>query len=645
MRALGAEYWYWLANGLGWGAVNTGELLDACPAGAEAVYQNLGSEALDAILTQKQAERLGATRPEDFALRIAHCAATGITVLGLDDARYPAALRAITNPPPVLFVKGEVALLNGQLAIGVVGARRPSAYGVEAVKAIGRGLALGGAIIVSGLAAGLDTEAHKAALAVNGPTIACIAFGHDHCYPAGNRKLLEIIERYGAVISEYPPDTTPEKPYFLQRNRIIAGFSHGLVVAEARRHSGTMSTVNFATEYGRDVFAVPGSIFSELSGGTNAMISEGAYVAASAGEILSVYGIQLPGEDPVAAAAKQAAEGRPEPAAKELPPWQKSLRRFEQNRAELADAAVKEQLPGQQTLNEILKAAKGQGQVSTAAAIESFRSLQGAGSSGNDRMLDEMASAVSDSVEIGRPPARRGGGKTKGQAEPYPWHQVEHLDKKEVAKQNAATAQSGRSPRRTAAARPPVSEKPVSRIEPIERLEPVAPISPVRRVQEIQALQEAAEIRAAQPARPAPAAQAAPQRRQPPAQPPPAFVPTPAAERPGASLKKDSGLAGRLKTLQKPEEQPAAKAAPAKPKAPEGITTAFTSRTPRDRTALLSETAKRALQQLGPMPADLAAICKRSGLSSAEAMAALTELELAGLSRQLAGRQFVITDQ
>ncbi|MDL2328035.1 DNA-processing protein DprA, partial [Ruminococcaceae bacterium OttesenSCG-928-A11] len=264
------ELWYWLASGLGWGAVNSGELLAACPGGPEAVYRQLGSDLLDDLLTQKQAEKLAATRPEDFALPLAHCEASGVAVIGYDDPRYPAALRTITNPPLVLFVKGDTTLLNGQLSIGMVGARRPSAYGVEAVKAIGRGVAMGGAIIISGLAAGLDTEAHKAALAVNGPTIACVAFGHDHCYPAANKKLMEVIERHGAVVSEYPLATSPEKPYFLQRNRLIAGMSHGLVVVEARKHSGTMSTVNYAADFGRDVFAVPGSIFSELSGGTNA---------------------------------------------------------------------------------------------------------------------------------------------------------------------------------------------------------------------------------------------------------------------------------------------------------------------------------------------------------------------------------------
>ena len=312
-----SDIWLWLASGMGFGAVNTGDLLDAYPDGAEAVYNDLGGHRLDEILTQKQEERLAATRPEDFALSLAHAERMGIHALPFDAPDYPDMLRSITNPPLILFVKGDLSLLNGQLAVGVVGARRPTAYGVEAVKTIGRGIAMGGAIIVSGLAAGLDAEAHKAALAVNGPTIACVAFGLDNCYPASNRKLMEVIARYGAVVSEYPLGTTPEKPYFLQRNRLIAGLSHALLVVEARRQSGTMSTVNFATDYGRDVFAVPGNIFSELCEGTNAMIREGAYLASSAADILNLYGVETAdlGDDAV---ARQAAEGRP--AAAEFPP-------------------------------------------------------------------------------------------------------------------------------------------------------------------------------------------------------------------------------------------------------------------------------------------------------------------------------------
>lgn len=283
------QTWMWLSEGLGYGAPNTKQLLEAYPGGAEDVLQDVASLPGSGLVTKGQAHRLANTRPEEYEITLQKMREKGIVGIAYPEAEYPGQLRNIHNPPLVLYIQGNAALLNGYLYIGVVGARNPSAYGVEAVQKIGQGLASAGAVIVSGLASGLDAEAHKAALAVGAPTITCIAFGHNHCYPAGNRGLMEIIARYGVVVSEYQPDVKPEKPYFLQRNRMIAGLSHGILVAEAKRHSGTMSTVNFATEWGRDVFAVPGSVFSQLSAGTNAMIKEGAILAATADDVLEQY--------------------------------------------------------------------------------------------------------------------------------------------------------------------------------------------------------------------------------------------------------------------------------------------------------------------------------------------------------------------
>lgn len=145
-------------------------------------------------------------------------------------------------------------------------------------------------VLVSGLASGLDSEAHKAAVRAGTPTVACIAFGHDLCYPAANRTLKGLIEKQGLVLGEYPPGTEPLRPYFLQRNRLIAALSRGVCVAEARRVSGTMNTVHAALGYGKDVFAVPGSIFSPLSEGANHLLGRGALAAVSAADILEFYG-------------------------------------------------------------------------------------------------------------------------------------------------------------------------------------------------------------------------------------------------------------------------------------------------------------------------------------------------------------------
>lgn len=290
---MGQEHWLWLANGLGSGAANSKEILDAFAQDAAQVYQERESVALRALLTPAQSKRMQSTTEKDFVEAVSQNDQRGVQIVCFNQPEYPALLREIVSPPPVLYVKGDAGLLNGHLMVSMVGARTPSAYGMEATKLLGSEVAKKGMVVVSGLAAGLDAEAHKVTLSASGATVACIAFGHGACYPANNRKLLEVIERNGAVISEYPLDTRPEKTFFLQRNRIIAGISHALVVVEARKKSGTMSTVNFAAEYGRDIFAVPGSVFSPLSEGTNAMLQEGANLLTCADDILRLYEGQL----------------------------------------------------------------------------------------------------------------------------------------------------------------------------------------------------------------------------------------------------------------------------------------------------------------------------------------------------------------
>lgn len=735
----------WLASGLGWGAVNSGELLRLYPDGAQQILEELGSDAMDELLTQKQAERLAGTRPQDYALPIAHAETQGIIIVAYDDEAYPAALRTIHNPPPVLFVKGDVGLLNGQLTIGMVGTRRPSAYGMEAMKAIGRGVALGGAIIVSGLAAGLDSEAHKAALAVNGPTIACIGFGHNHCYPAANRKLMEVIERSGVVISEYPPETQPEKPYFLQRNRLIAGMCHGLVVVEARRQSGTMSTVNFATEFARDVFAVPGSIFSDLSGGTNSMISEGAYLAASAADVLAVYGVEWKGEDPVRlqasdrdellnqqvqqAAEEQARQGRPQQMSAAAP-WQVSVKRHMERKREERIATVNGGgydyvQPDQHSLGELLRThlKNSDQQVSALQAIDAFKHMQqdlpptsAAVATQRDRALDEMVVAVSDSVEISKGSRidtrqrmveeRTTEVDDEGRVKSFSWERLERLDKRQVedlspieeveepakpgrrqavpsrvhrdgeepavARQGARTSPRQQPPltlqqaaelpqleedrwaaeRAERPSRYPDTEMPPPREERAERqpATPVrrsarpsrpstAPIEPVGRVAAVEAVQPASTVSATGRAE---AAAAAPQpmvftqeHTQPPM--------VPAADRPLEKPLPDDTLTERLQGIRSPKRTPSrsrtvpTQAAASREEMP---ARGKPSEAPLAEPGL-SEKASRALKELGATPMSLSALCEKSGLSSGEAMAALTELELAGLSRQLAGRQFV----
>lgn len=690
---MGKEVWMWLAAGLGYGAVNTGELLASCPGGAEQVEEYLGSPVLDEILTQKQAEKLASSRPSDFAQAIFQAQAQGVYTIPFNDPLYPEMLRSIYNPPLVLFVKGELGLLNGQLSIGMVGTRRPSAYGVEAVKAIGRGVALGGAIIISGLASGLDSEAHKAALAVNGPTIACIGFGHDHCYPAGNRKLMEIIERTGAVVSEYPPDTKPEKPYFLHRNRIIAGLSHGLVVCEARKQSGTMSTVNYAIDYGREVFAVPGSIFSELSGGTNAMIREGAYLAGAANDILSVYGVELKEEDPVQAVARQAAKGRPE-AAEIIPsPWH----------IPVAEASAPEQVAqglgldlSNQTLGEALLGQLGHtansGPVSSRQAIEAFKKLQQQSlpETANDSSLEERAAAVNDDVSFSRtaqPPKPPSGPEEEPKVKPYSWDRVEHISKQEVERSSRTSEASFEWAPSAPAARPKAPG--TGPVEPVARVGAVEQVWKVTEVLPAQAAPAGAapgKVQASSPRpqptvqRPVSAAQQQERQRQareetarlmeqPVYAPPTGMRSRPAATKEETELSRafTASLSEKLRTVQRRSDS--VETVQVDFSAQNGTlqeTYSYTQikaggsasasalqeeilfdldeaeQSAPDLLAGLSEAAKKAYRQLGPQPVSLSAICEMSGLASGEAMAALTELELQGLSRQLAGRQFVI---
>ncbi len=282
--------WLWLAAALGPAAPNSGMVLSMFPQVRE-LPRACREEDLSLIFTPAQLGVLRETRPEDYIARLDDCERQRVGVLTWADEDYPALLRAVSAPPPVLYYRGDASLTNRSFLFAIVGTRRPSAYGVEATAAIAGELARAGVVLVSGLATGLDSESHKAAVQAGTPTVACIAFGHDRCYPASNRALKEIIERQGLVLSEYPPGTPPLKPHFLQRNRLIAGLSRGLCVAEARRRSGTMNTVSAALSAGRDVFSVPGSIFSPLCEGTNQLLRDGAIPAVSGADILLWYGL------------------------------------------------------------------------------------------------------------------------------------------------------------------------------------------------------------------------------------------------------------------------------------------------------------------------------------------------------------------
>lgn len=210
----------------------------------------------------------------------------GAQVLTLNDPRYPPLLLEIADPPPLLYVWGEIGSLSApQLA--VVGSRRPSRQGLSDAGDFAAALAAAGFVVTSGLAFGIDAAAHRAALDSGGRTIAVLGSGIDTIYPAANSELAAGISRQGVVISEFPLGTPPRANQFPSRNRIISGLSLGVLVIEAAMQSGSLVTARLAVEQNREVFALPGSIHNPVSRGCNSLIRQGATLVQSADDILA----------------------------------------------------------------------------------------------------------------------------------------------------------------------------------------------------------------------------------------------------------------------------------------------------------------------------------------------------------------------
>lgn len=214
--------------------------------------------------------------------------AQGYWALTLFDDAYPDKLREIEPVPYVLYGRGQRSVLTG-FSIAVIGSRKPSAYGISCTNFFAEGLARAGAVIISGLAYGIDSLAHQAALRASCPTIAVLGNGINDIYPASHRGIAEKIVRDGCLLSEYPPGVKALPHHFIHRNRLISGLSDGVLVIEANRRSGTMITVNCASEQGKNVFCVPGNIQQKLSEGTNEQIRRGATLVTNIEEVLNAY--------------------------------------------------------------------------------------------------------------------------------------------------------------------------------------------------------------------------------------------------------------------------------------------------------------------------------------------------------------------
>jgi len=283
-------------------------------AGCRLLIDHFGSPGRVLAASRRELEQVGTLRKAALAaiggeersraatMMLQKVRAAGLFLLCWDDPAFPPLLRAIHDPPVLLYVKGEVAAI-ASAAIAVVGARAASTYGLQMAERFAGDLARRGITIVSGMALGIDSAAHAGAVAAGGKTVAVLGCGLDIVYPAQNRKLFESIAATGALVSEYPPGTPPDSFRFPARNRIISGLSLGVIVVEAARRSGSLITAQLALEQGREVFAIPGRIDSGKSEGTHRLLQDGAKLIHSVADIMDelTVGQPSPGDHPRAA--------------------------------------------------------------------------------------------------------------------------------------------------------------------------------------------------------------------------------------------------------------------------------------------------------------------------------------------------------
>ncbi len=294
---------YWLGFNLvrGIGPVRLRSLLNIF-GNVRAAWEAPRDALRDAPLDRRAFRNLLKVRREvDLAQVLQKVEAVDAHVLTWESADYPELLQQISDPPPVLFVKGELTP-SDEWAVAMVGTRKATAYGKEVARQVAGELARNHVTVVSGMARGIDGVAHQAALEAGGRTIAVFGCGVDQIYPPEHRQLAQDIIENGALISDYPLGTEPEGKNFPPRNRIISGLSTGAVVVEAGLRSGALITADFAADQGREVFAVPGNIFSPASKGCNRLLRDGAHVVTEARDVLETLHLDQLAEKQVARA-------------------------------------------------------------------------------------------------------------------------------------------------------------------------------------------------------------------------------------------------------------------------------------------------------------------------------------------------------
>ncbi|MBP3508220.1 DNA-processing protein DprA [Oscillibacter sp.] len=317
------KYWVWLAECRGVSNQARLALLRHFGSPEDVFYADTGEILLTEGITREQAKALEDHKLDKTDKILADCQRLGLRILTIQDAEYPGRLQNIYDPPCLLYVKGRLPAIDEEAAVAVVGTRDCTPYGIACAEKLGYGLASGGAVVVSGLAKGIDAAASRGALRAGGVTVGVVGNGLDVHYPYESRYLYEDIAAAGVLLSEYPPGTEPAGSHFPARNRILSGLSLATLVVEAPERSGALITAETALEQGRDVFAVPGPIDAPTSVGCNRLIWDGAGLVSDAWDILREYAGRFPEklkqdeakEQPAAMGyqARQKAEPKPVP--------------------------------------------------------------------------------------------------------------------------------------------------------------------------------------------------------------------------------------------------------------------------------------------------------------------------------------------
>ncbi len=290
------KYWVWLSELQGLGNQARLALLRHFGTPEEVYYAQQEEILLVEGMTRPQAAILQNHDLKHADWILAECQRLDIRLMTLLDGDYPSRLQNIYDPPILLYVKGRLPLLDEEAAVAVVGTRNYSPYGQLAAEKLGYGLAKGGAVVISGLAKGIDAMAAWSARCAGGTVVGVVGNGLDVYYPQSSRFLYEDLAATGAVVSEYPPGTPPDGKHFPQRNRILSGLAAATLVIEAPERSGALITANLALEQGRDLYAVPGPIDAPNSVGCNRLIREGAGLVAEPWDLLMDYTERFPGK-------------------------------------------------------------------------------------------------------------------------------------------------------------------------------------------------------------------------------------------------------------------------------------------------------------------------------------------------------------